>query len=89
MEEANREIGNLEYISSQKIDDWRYTNETDKIKTLFYMATANSRDVKAGDDIEHVEWVDVHSIQQTHFEQEHQVLVDALIMHLQKKGILQ
>jgi bifunctional NMN adenylyltransferase/nudix hydrolase len=89
MEEANREIGNFEYISSQKIDDWRYTNETDKIKTLFYMATSNSLDIKAGDDIDHVEWVDIRNIEHTHFEQEHHVLADALITHLQKKGILQ
>ena len=89
MEEASREIGNFEYISSQKIDDWRYTNETDKIKTLFFMATANSLDIKAGDDIEHVEWVDIRKIKHTHFEQEHQVLVEALITNLQKKGILQ
>lgn len=89
MEEANREIGNFEYISSQKIDDWRYTNETDKIKTLFFMATANVAEIKAGDDIEHVEWIDVRAIKQTYFEQEHLVLADALITHLQKKGILQ
>jgi bifunctional NMN adenylyltransferase/nudix hydrolase len=89
MEEASREIENLEYISSQKIDDWRYANETDKIKTLFYMATASSHEAKPSDDIEHVEWVDIHSIKQARIEQEHQVLVDALITHLQKKGILQ
>ena len=89
MEEANREIGNFEYISSQKIDDWRYTNETDKIKTLFFMATANVAEIKAGDDIEHVEWIDVRAIKQTYFEQEHLVLADALITYLQKKGILQ
>jgi hypothetical protein len=43
MEEANREIGNFEYISSQKIDDWRYTNETDKIKTLFFYGDCECR----------------------------------------------
>ena len=89
MEEANRDIGDLEYIGSQEIDDWRYANETDKIKTLFFMATAGALDIKAGDDIEQVQWIDLRSLKHAHIEREHQVLVEKLLAHLQKKGLMQ
>jgi bifunctional NMN adenylyltransferase/nudix hydrolase len=46
----------LEYIGSQLIDDWRYRNQPDKIKTLFYAVTAWNGMAKADDDLEEVEW---------------------------------
>lgn len=57
MEEAGIEVGNLKYLGSILIDDWRYRNESDKIKTLFFTAEYSFGRPTAGDDIESVQWV--------------------------------
>lgn len=39
MEEAGVEISDIKYIDSFKVDDWRFRNEIDKIKSLFFIAS--------------------------------------------------
>lgn len=58
-EEANIEIGDLKYIGSFKIDDWRYRGETDKIKTLLFTAKYVFGAPEPKDDITEVRWFDL------------------------------
>jgi bifunctional NMN adenylyltransferase/nudix hydrolase len=58
-EEAHIEITDPVYIGSLKIDDWRYRNEVDKIKSLIFEAKHFSGSPKADDDIVELQWVDV------------------------------
>jgi bifunctional NMN adenylyltransferase/nudix hydrolase len=55
-EEAHIEIGDLQYLGSHKIDDWRYRNETDKIKTLLFSAKYIFGSPQADDDIAELRW---------------------------------
>lgn len=51
-----------DYISSRKIDDWRYRNEADKIITTFYALVRGDGTPKASDDIKEIYKVDVLNI---------------------------
>jgi bifunctional NMN adenylyltransferase/nudix hydrolase len=56
-EEAN--ISNhhgLQYVCSQRIDDWRYRKSKHKIMTSLFVTYIMSGEPKAGDDIDEVEW---------------------------------
>lgn len=55
-EEAHIEISDPHYLGSFKVDDWRYRNEVDKIKTLLFRATILSGDPQPDDDIEELRW---------------------------------
>lgn len=56
MEETHVEITDPEYISSAKVDDWRYRNEVDCIKTLLFKAKYQSGKPRPDDDIAEVKW---------------------------------
>lgn len=59
-EEANVILETLEYVTSYKVDDWRYRGEADKIKTLLFVATVNHlAKPEAADDIAEVRWFTV------------------------------
>lgn len=59
MEEAGVEVGDLKYIGSQNIDDWRYRNEQDSIRTMMFTAKYVFGRPTPGDDIEEVRWFDL------------------------------
>lgn len=56
LEEANIEISDIKYLISISIDDWRYKNEVDKIKTAFFTAKYVYGKIQAGDDVSEVKW---------------------------------
>jgi bifunctional NMN adenylyltransferase/nudix hydrolase len=55
----------LEYIGSMVVDDPRYRNQTDKIKTLFYAVTAWEGTPRPDDDLKggEVRWVDMDALE--------------------------
>lgn len=55
-EEAALEVGDLRYIGSTVVDDWRYRNEPDGIKTMLFTAKYLHGRPVPGDDIEEVKW---------------------------------
>lgn len=62
MEETGAEVNCLEYIGSMKIEDWRYRNEIDKVKTIFFKCTFVFGPIQAGDDIAEVRWFKIASV---------------------------
>lgn len=56
MEEAGIEVGDLSYIGSALVEDWRYRNEPDGIKTMLFRAKYLHGRPTPGDDIEEVKW---------------------------------
>lgn len=55
-EEAHIEVGGFRYISSRKIDDWRYRNDVDKVMTTFFAADYIYGAPRPDDDIEALGW---------------------------------
>ena len=85
LEETSVEIGDLQYVGTYKISDWRYDNEQDKIKTIFYSSSYLFGPLKAGDDIAEIRWFDVDKLENSVIVGCHHVLLDAL----KAKGIIQ
>lgn len=59
LEETGIEVNNINYVGSCKVNDWRFKNEKDSIKTALFSAIYSFGDAKASDDIVHVEWVNM------------------------------
>lgn len=65
----------LIYICSTKIDDWRYRNEVDKIRTTFFLALYEGGTPEASDDIAEVRWMTLGEMVRSRFVTEHHVLL--------------
>lgn len=63
MEETHLEIGDLRYIGSCIVDDWRYRNEKQKIITTLFSAKLVFGRPTPDDDIEELRWFDVKDLQ--------------------------
>lgn len=70
-EETGLNAKDLKYISSFKINDWRYANEVDKIKTLLYTCVVYEGTPQANDDICEVRWFDINQITSEQLVKEH------------------
>jgi bifunctional NMN adenylyltransferase/nudix hydrolase len=56
---GNIEVGNIQYVGTAKIDDWRYRNEADKIITTFFSADLIFGNPQPADDIVETGWHNV------------------------------
>ena len=65
MEEASVKLDNLSYVRSFEINDWRYQNEPDCIKTALFVATTYDENPVANDDIERVCWFNLAELSPT------------------------
>ena len=82
-EETGILVESLKYIGSFKIDDWRYRNEVDCIKTIFFIGTCDNADqIKAADDISYIKWVKLSELRLESIEPEHKILVEALLNYI-------
>ncbi len=80
------ETGDMEYLGSAKIDDWRYRHESDKIISLLFKTEFLFGSPKASDDLEEVKWFAVdhlqNMIEQNSIVPEHHVLIEILLKNL-------
>jgi len=80
--------GKMEYITTAKIDDWRYRDEADKIISTFYCTNYEGGEAEGSDDLAAVKWVPIAQLQTMmaagEIAAEHFVLVNALLKHLGK-----
>lgn len=56
LEETGALVKDITYVGSHKVDDSRYAKSKDRIKTLLFIATYESGNIEAQDDIEEVHW---------------------------------
>lgn len=82
-EEAGVRPTNLEYVGSGSVQDWRFKNTSEQIKTSFYVGYVPNLSCKAGDDINEVSWHNLMELSKDDFEVEHQFLFNILKRHLQ------
>ena len=83
LEESNGvHVTNLHYIGSRLIDDWRYRDCEDKIKTIFYVGESMTMEGKGSDDIAEIRWLPLSELRPTDFEPEHAKLFNMLMQYL-------
>ncbi len=80
--------GEMIYIGSAIIDDWRYRGEVDKIKTMFFIGQYEFGRPEAGDDIASVTWVSLEDVIMGKIVvvEEHRELMSMLIAYLKKNS---
>jgi len=75
-EEAGVEVGNITYLGSTLINDWRYRGEIDKIKTALFVAKYVFGKPEGADDVAEVKWVSINNLTKTDIVETHHVLID-------------
>ncbi len=73
-EETGVEVGNLQYVGTVRIDDWRYRHEVDKIITTLFTADYVAGNANAQDDIAEIKWFKINDLTAEDFVVEHRVL---------------
>jgi len=63
---VNLVTGTPQYITSQKVDDWRYKGEDSGIMTTLFLAKYRMGMASANDDIEEVKWVKIKDLSNWH-----------------------
>lgn len=81
-EETSAEVGDMIYIGSMKVEDWRYRNEVDKVKTVFYKAKYAFGPLKAGDDISEIKWFKIKDLNKDNIMECHVGLLEMLKKNL-------
>jgi bifunctional NMN adenylyltransferase/nudix hydrolase len=84
-EELHIEISDPEYIGSAKIDDWRFRNEVDKIKTIFFLCRYMFGHPTPDDDIEEAKWFDISDLTKEQIMPVHHPLYDMMQGYFAKK----
>ncbi len=92
MDEAGQaEIGDIKYITSLRVDDWRYRSEEDKITTILFKCKFMFGRIEPSQEISELRWFDLKWIRDTWYDmndnhttevgmvQEHQELMKLLI----------
>jgi bifunctional NMN adenylyltransferase/nudix hydrolase len=73
-EETGVEVGNLQYVGTARIDDWRYRHEVDKIITTLFTADYIFGNATAQDDIAELRWFKLKDLKEENFVEEHRGL---------------
>lgn len=73
-EETRLVCGDVTYIGSAMIDDWRFRGERNKIKTILFLAEYIGGVPEASDDISEVQWFAFDNLKEDMFIDEHRVL---------------
>lgn len=88
MEETNTAPTNLTYVGSIQVDDWRYRNTPEGIKTLLFLGEVPTLETRAADDVCETKFVPIETLNEHSFEPEHVPLWRLLREYLKKTGAL-
>jgi bifunctional NMN adenylyltransferase/nudix hydrolase len=84
-EETASHPENLKYIGSTIIDDWRYRDTPESIKTVFFLGEVMTLATTGGDDIATTRFFPIEKVTEDMFEPEHKVLYNMLMNYLRKE----
>lgn len=88
-EETHVNGGEMVYVGSANINDWRYAAVPDrKIRTVLFRTFTMSLSATAGDDASEVRWFDTAKITTFNVVEEHVGLLTMLMLDLKQKGLL-
>ena len=85
-EETGVDVNSLVYLGSRTVDDWRWRNSPDKIKTLFFVGWSNLSKIQANDDIAELDWFTLGLLDYESFVNEHRPLFSMLMIYLENNG---
>lgn len=90
--EAREEVGQMEisspeYVTSMRVDDWRYRKSKNKIVTALFLCKYVYGRAEAADDIDSCEWIEVKDLLREggiieHVMPEHRQLMVSLLSHI-------
>lgn len=80
----NVKLDDFRYVSSRKVNDWRYRGTSDGIMTTFFICKYRGGEVVASDDIVEVKWVSLSGLDETNLVGEHLPLLADLKAYLAK-----
>lgn len=63
----NIEVDKMEYVCSMNMDDWRYRNEEDKIKTILFKTKFLWGRIQPSDDISELKWFELEDLKNEKF----------------------
>ena len=86
-EETGIEVGDMKYIGSTKIDDWRYRSEKDCVKTALFLTKHVFGKPEGGDDIAEVKWFDLATLFKDEVVDSHHPLLRMLQDHLRMQEL--
>ena len=86
MEETGLEVGDMKYLESFKVDDWRYRNSGDCIMTRLFTCKRLFGRVTPSDDISECKWFNVPELSLDVVVDEHKPLMNYLIEYLKTKS---
>lgn len=75
------------YVASRFIDDIRYKDQTDKIKTILFVSANWEGEAKAGDDLCEVKWFDIAGIDLNIIHPNHRILFELFWMWVEKQAL--
>ena len=86
-------VGNFKYITSQKIDDWRYKNTESGIMTTLFLCEYFHGIVQASDDITEVKWIPIREFSnydgvRTKVIYEHRELMQTLVDKVYSENLI-
>lgn len=90
---GNCAIRNVQYITSQKVDDWRYRKEDSGIMTTLFLAEYAMGHASASDDIAEVKWIPIREFSnfdgiRTKIMYEHRELMTKLVDKVYAEGLI-
>lgn len=80
------EIGDMNYITSLKVDDWRYRSEEDKILTILYKCKFMFGSIEPSQEISELRWFELKWIRDTWFDlnDKHTTIQDGIVKEHQE-----
>jgi bifunctional NMN adenylyltransferase/nudix hydrolase len=84
LEETGVEVGALQYVGSMLVNDWRYRNEVDAIKTALFVAVYVYGKPEGADDVAEARWFKLNTLTSNDIIEEHRPLLKKLNEYLHK-----
>ena len=78
----NLEVGEMNYVGSFRVDDWRYRNEANKIVTTLFVCDYRWGTPQADDDLDEVEWFKIEELNKDMIVDTHLPLLKKLLKKL-------
>lgn len=72
-------IDELKYITSSKINDWRYKSEEDKILSVFYKTNKTGGNIVPSDDVSEIKLFNIKDLKEEIMVEEHKILINILL----------